>query len=111
VVHAQPAWENKRTLRTLLTIVFATAALGVSAGPVLGLNPQRVENLLVGIFEDIGDILRSFEGGPDDPKGPLQNSATLAQDSAHLDAATRKANQLAIELQNIQVGKAQREGH
>jgi hypothetical protein len=84
--------------------------LGVSAGPALGINPQRVENLLVGIFEDVGDILRSFEGGPDDPNGPVRNSATLAQDSARLDAATLKANQLAVELQNLQAGKAQREG-
>jgi len=96
-------------LRTILTIVFASAALGISTGPVLGVNPQRVENLLVGIFEDVSEILRSFEGGPDDPKGPVQNSATLAQDSARLDAATRKANQLAIELQNVQAGTAQGE--
>jgi hypothetical protein len=97
-------------LRTILTVIFASAVLGVSAGPMLGVNPQRVENLLLGIFEDVGDILRSFEGGPDDPKGPVQNSATLTQDSARLDAATRKANQLAVELQNFQAGKAQREG-
>ena len=97
-------------MRTLLTVVFASTVLGVSAGPVLGINPQRVENLLLGIFEDVGDIFRSFEGGPDDPRGPVQNSATLAQDAARLDAATRKANQLAIELQNLQAGKAQHEG-
>jgi hypothetical protein len=97
-------------LRTLLTVVFASTVLGVSATPVLGINPQRVEDLLLGIFEDVTGILRSFEGGPDDPRGPVQNSAILAQDSARLDAATRKANQLAIELQNLQAAKAQRDG-
>jgi hypothetical protein len=98
-------------LRSILALVFASVVLGASAGPVLGVNLQRAEDPLVGILQDVGAILSSFSGGPDDPKSPVTSSATLAQDSARLDAATRKANELATELHNIQEATAERDRH
>jgi hypothetical protein len=84
-------------LRVLLTTFLASLILGSSA---LGLNAQA-RDLLVGMFEDVGAILKSFAGGPDDPNSPVTNSATLKQDAARLDSATHKANQLAAELDNL----------
>jgi hypothetical protein len=88
-------------LRTLVTFVAAITLVGSSAGATLGINSQRVEKLLEGIFQDVGAILQSFEGGPDDPKNPVTNRATLQQDSQRLDAATRKANDLADQLNKL----------
>ena len=84
-----------------MTFVAAITLLGGSAGAVMGINSQRVETLLQGIFQDVGAILQSFEGGPDDPKNPVTNQTTLAQDAQRLDAATRKANDLADELNKL----------
>jgi len=88
-------------LRTLVTFFAAITLVGGSAGATMGINGQRVEKLLEGIFQDVGAILQSFEGGPDDPTNPVANSATLQKDSQRLDAATRKANDLADELNKL----------
>jgi hypothetical protein len=84
--------------------------LGTAAGPTLGVDFSHVRDLLMGIAQDVDAIFNSFAGGPDDPNGPVSNSATLAQDSAHLNAAQRKASELATELSNIQNGTSGRDG-
>jgi hypothetical protein len=65
------------------------------------MDQTRVRELVTGILEDVGAILSSFAGGPDDPKGPVNDRNTLATDSARLDSATQKANQLASELSRL----------
>jgi hypothetical protein len=95
-------------LRIVLTGILASVIVGTSAGAV-GLNAHARE-LLAGIFDDVAAILSSFEGGPDDPKSPVTNSATLKQDAARLDSATQKANQLASELSNL-TGRTEDRGH
>ncbi|MBV8713870.1 MAG: hypothetical protein JO020_02565 [Chloroflexi bacterium] len=81
-------------MRVVLTGLLASVILGTSA---VGLSPHARE-LLTGIFQDVGSILNSFTGGPDDPHSPVTNSVTLKQDSARFDSATQKAQQLATEL-------------
>lgn len=75
--------------------ILASAILGAS----VGLSPHA-RDLLAGIFQDVGAILNTFEGGPNDPHNPVTDPQTLKQDSQRLDAATRKANELASELSN-----------
>jgi hypothetical protein len=87
-------------LRVVLTWILAPLIIGGSAGATVGLN-SHARDLLAGIFEDVGGILNSFAGGPDDPSSPVTNRATLEQDAARLDSATRKADQLATELNNL----------
>jgi hypothetical protein len=72
--------------------------LGVSAGTAARVDPHRISELVTGIFEDVSAILQSFARGPDDPSSPLTNQSTLRDDAARLDAATRKANELANDL-------------
>jgi hypothetical protein len=91
-------------------LVFASIVVGGSAGGLLGVNAQHAEQLLTGILRDVGAILQSFEGGPDDPRSPVTNASSLAEDQARLDAASRKANELASEMQHIQDGNAGRDG-
>jgi hypothetical protein len=91
-------------MRVLLTGLLASAILGTSA---VGLSPGA-RDLLAGIFQDVGAILNSFAGGPDDPKNPVVNSVTLQQDSQHLDSATQKAEQLATELGKLGSQKGER---
>jgi hypothetical protein len=74
--------------------ILAAAILGTSA---IGLD-ANARDLLVGMFDDVGAILQSFEGGPNDPRSPVNNQDTLQRDSAYLDSATQKAQQLAYEL-------------
>jgi len=85
--------------------------LGTAAGPALGIDFPHVRDLLVGIAQDVDAIFNSFAGGPDDPNGPVSNSATLAQDSARLNAAQHKASELETELSNIHNGTAGRDRH
>lgn len=76
--------------------------LGASAGAALGpASFRHVQELVLGIFEDVGAILNSFSGGPDDPKGPVTNATTLRTDAERLNAASRKAHDLAAELSRI----------
>jgi hypothetical protein len=96
-------------LRVILTWILAPLIIGTSAGATVGLNTHARE-LLTGIFEDVGAILNSFAGGPDDPTNPVTNQATLKEDAARLDSATRQANQLATELNNLVSPKEDR-GH
>ncbi len=96
-------------MRSIFALVFASVLVGGSAGGVLGVNAQHAEQLLTGILQDVGAILQSFEGGPDDPKSPVTNKSSLAEDQARLSAASAKANELAIELQRIQDGVAGRD--
>ncbi|HEY1292655.1 MAG TPA: hypothetical protein VGJ60_06130 [Chloroflexota bacterium] len=95
-------------MRAIFILIAASVVLGTSAGPMLGANTQRAEELVVGILQDVVAILSSFAGGPDDPQGPVTNSATLARDSARLDAATQKANELASEMRSLQDRTSQR---
>jgi hypothetical protein len=85
-------------MRSLLLIAIASVVFG---GTSLGGSAQRIEDLLTGIFQDVGAIANSFEGGPDDPHGPVTNAAARTQDQARLDAATDKAQRLAGELQQL----------
>jgi hypothetical protein len=85
--------------------------LGTSAGPAVGIDFLHVRELLGGIAQDVDAIFNSFAGGPNDPNGPVSNSRTLAQDSAHLQAAQQKASELANELSNIQNGTTGRDRH
>jgi hypothetical protein len=80
-------------LRLVVSALLASTILGTS----VGLSP-RGRDLLLGIFQDVGAILNSFAGGPNDPQSPVTDQRTLKQDSERLDAATRKANELASEL-------------
>ena len=96
-------------MRSILALVLASALFGGGAAGLLGANAQHAEQLLTGILQDVGAILQSFEGGPDDPKSPITNSSSLADDQARLDAARGKANDLAIELQHLQDGAAGRD--
>jgi hypothetical protein len=89
-------------VRTLLTTLALVTVVGTSAGASMGVDGRRVEALLSSIFRDVGSILSSFAGGPDDPKNPVTNSVTLQRDAQRLDAATQKANALADELQKLQ---------
>ena len=98
-------------MRSILVLVFASVVVGGSAGGVLGVNAQHAEQLLTGILQDVGDILQSFEGGPDDPKSPVTNASSLAEDQARLDSASRKASELATEMQKIQDGAAGNDRH
>ncbi len=88
-------------MRTLLAVIALSAALGGWAGS----SVPRVNELLGGIFDDIGGIAKSFSGGPDDPNGPVVNAVARDQDAARLQAATDKANQLADELQQLRDGR------
>jgi hypothetical protein len=85
-------------VRKILLILAGTAVIGTSGGASMGLPTQHARELMAGILDDVGSILSSFAGGPDDPKSPVVNPTTLNTDSARLDAATRKAEQLATEL-------------
>lgn len=62
----------------------------------------------MGIFQDVGAILNTFAGGPDDPHSPVTDQQTLKQDSERLNAATRKANELASELSNLNSSPSRR---
>jgi hypothetical protein len=91
-------------VRKLVLILGTCAWLGASGhlpSPA-ALNDAHVRELLSGIFEDVGAILTSFSGGPEDARGPVQDRSTLMRDSNRLDAATRKAEQLATELSKLQ---------
>lgn len=74
--------------------LLAATILGTSA---IGLD-AHARDLLVGMFEDVGAILHSFEGGPDDPHSPVSNQDALQRDAEYLDSANLKARQLANEL-------------
>jgi hypothetical protein len=95
-------------LRSILTLIFASVVLGSSAGSAFGVDSQHAQQLLMSMLQDVAAILNSFAGGPNDPTNPVTNSAALAQDAARLDGATRKANELAVELQRIQDEATQR---
>jgi hypothetical protein len=73
----------------LAVAVFASSAVGLDG---------HARDLLVGMFDDVGAILQSFEGGPNDPRGPVNNQETLRRDARDREAATEKARQLANEL-------------
>jgi hypothetical protein len=97
-------------VRRLVLILASTVVLGSSSGAVAGWDTQRARELLAGIFDDVGAILSSFEGGPTDARSPVTNQLALKQDSARLDAATRRAEQLATELSKLETQASER-GH
>jgi hypothetical protein len=88
-------------LRALLAFIAACAILGGSAGVAFGSEARQAQDVLTGIFEDIGDILNSLAGGPNDPRNPVTNENALRQDAQRLNEATQKASQLAAELSNL----------
>ncbi|MBV9578776.1 MAG: hypothetical protein JO057_09320 [Chloroflexi bacterium] len=96
-------------MRSLLILVFASVVMGAGAGQAVGLNAGHTRDLVEGILEDVGGILNSLRGGPDDPNSPVTNRAALAQDEARLDAAERKANELESELSRAQDGTVGRD--
>jgi hypothetical protein len=85
----------------LVAIVFAGAVLGGSGAVFNMPQLERARQLVGGIVEDVAAIATSFAGGPNDPKSPVVDRSTLAQDKARLDAATRKAEQLSNELTRL----------
>jgi len=85
--------------------ILLSAVLGGS-GVALQLPPfQRAEELLSGIFDDVGAIYVSFAGGPNDPHSPVVDGRTLERDRGHLSDASSKAEQLATELSRLRDGK------
>jgi hypothetical protein len=64
----------------------------------------RVRELLTAMFDDIASIADSFSGGLDNPRNPVSDPVTLKRDSDRLDAATRKAHELAQVLETIRNG-------
>jgi uncharacterized protein with von Willebrand factor type A (vWA) domain len=85
-------------MRTLLTAGLLLGMVGFGqAAPAL--DPARLWDRLTDIGQDIIAIYQSFAGGPDDPHSPINDRAALSQASAHLNAATAKANALRDELQ------------
>jgi hypothetical protein len=92
------------SVRNLLLLAAVCLFLGGSGHiPSLeAIDQTRVRELVTGILQDVGAILNSFAGGPEDPKGPVNDRNTLATDAARLDSATQKANQLASELSRLQ---------
>ena len=89
-------------MRALVAIVAACVIVGASAGTSIGpASIQHVRELLSGIFDDVGAILNSFNGGPNDPASPVTNATALNNDVARLNAASGKAQDLAAELQRI----------
>jgi flagellin-like hook-associated protein FlgL len=65
-------------------------------------EPQSVRELLAGIGDDVRSILGSFSVGIDSPHSPVNDPSALKDAAAHLDAATRKADQLMSELGAVQ---------
>jgi hypothetical protein len=61
--------------------------------------PASLWGQLNDIGQDIIAIYQSFAGGPNDPHSRVNDPAALSQASAHLNAATAKANALRDELQ------------
>ena len=84
----------------ILMAVLASTVVGTSA---IGLN-AHARDLLLGIFQDVDEILTSFAGGPNDPNNPIDNQATLNRDAQRLNSATDKAEQLASEMNNLRQG-------
>jgi hypothetical protein len=93
--------EARFFVRTLLAVLALSAGLGGWANSSI----PHVDQLLAGIFDDVGAIANSFSGGPDDPQGPVVNTATRSQDEERLQAATDKANEVADELQHLRDGR------
>lgn len=94
----------------MVAIIAAGIVVGASAGASVGpASLQHVRELLSGIFEDVAAIANSFDGGPDDPKSPVTNAATLNDDAERLNSASRKAQDLADELNRIK-DEASRDG-
>jgi uncharacterized protein with von Willebrand factor type A (vWA) domain len=85
-------------MRTVLVagLLLGMAGFGQAAPSI---DPVRLWDRLSDIGQDIAAIYQSFAGGPDDPHSPVTDQASLRQASAHLDAATAKANALRDELQ------------
>lgn len=76
-----------------------------------GVSPsglQRVSERLGSIANDIEAIFASFANGIDSPHSPVNDPAALRDAQARLDSATRMANNLAAELDDmgIHVGGA-----
>ncbi len=76
-----------------------------------GVSPsglQRVSELLGSIANDIAAIYASFADGIDSPHSPVTDPVALRDAQARLDSATRTANNLAAELDDmgIHVGAA-----
>ncbi len=82
-------------------MLLAVIALSAAFGGWAGSSVPRVNELLGGIFDDVGSIARSFSGGPDDPNGPVVSARTRNQDAQLLESATDKANRLASEIEHV----------
>ena len=100
-------------MRRLLLLLVAAGAFGIgtpaltghastapSDGSIAG-RLGRVEALMVSMFDDVSAILVSYARGIDGDTSPLNKPRALAEDRAHLDAASTKALQVADELQHL----------
>ena len=93
--------------RGVAALVAAGGALACVAGVTLpwpGANAaalQDAQTLMAGIAQDVAAIFESFAGGPADPHSPVYDRAALETAADHLDAATRKAQELADELDKL----------
>ena len=86
----------------LVAIVAAGVVVGASAGVALPPSSlQHARELLSGILEDVDAIFTSFSAPPDDPKSPVTNPTTLGNDGVRLSSASRKAQDLAAELNRL----------
>jgi hypothetical protein len=101
-IAAISALTNARVGRWVAIMLFAVSVGGASGYALRMPQLDRARDLLTGIFDDVAAIANSFAGGPDDPHSPVVDRTALAQDKAHLDAATQKAQALADELQRQQ---------
>jgi hypothetical protein len=93
-------------LRTILAAVAGVVLMGAA-----GIHPDpaatvaaalRVQARLQSIAEDIAAIFESASGGIDGPKSPLNDPIALKDTHAHLDSATRTAEELATDLRDLE---------
>jgi hypothetical protein len=77
--------------------------------PGSGHDPGRVQHaraLMADIEQDVFAIFRVFGNGIDSPTSPVSNPASLADAAAHLTSASRKAEELRLELEAIRGANA-----
>jgi hypothetical protein len=67
---------------------------------------QHARALMADIEQDVFAIFRVFGNGIDSPTSPVSNPASLADAAAHLTSASRKAEELRLELEAIRGANA-----
>jgi hypothetical protein len=94
-----PAWRQE--MAATLAAVQTLASGASSPAPRTGASPDgnRVLTLLGGIADDLASIMDAFSTGVDSPRNPLNSPRALDQAAAHLESATRQANQVLTEVE------------